>query len=227
MVSVVEFAQIDQTISPKLRVSLKADASGRTVVKSRIQSVLIVTKARDNRLIKLTRELAVYLMSKRTSTSPSDRPGSAASTASTATASGTNNHYSGNGSSGDRGLIVYVDAQLRKSKRFNAAGIKEEHPEFFRPTVRRRSSSSTSISTISAAASSASLGDLHRKRSVMGEEGQLRYWTGEMCSSQPHLFDFVITLGGDGTVLFTSWLLCVPCPSSLLSVVLLTLRHKG
>jgi NAD kinase len=61
----------------------------------------------------------------------------------------------------------------------------------------------------------------------MGEEGQLRYWTGEMCSSQPHLFDFVITLGGDGTVLFTSWLLCVPCPASLLSVVLLTLRDKG
>ena len=170
------------------------DHIGRTLVKSRIQSVLIVTKARDNRLIKLTRELAVYLMSKRSSSSsPSDRPPSSASTASTATA-----HT-------DRGLIVYVDAQLRKSKRFNAAGIKEEHPEFFRPTVRRRSSSSTSISTLSAAPSSSSLGDLHRKRN--GDDGQLRYWTGEMCSSSPHLFDFVITLGGDGTVLFTSWLL--------------------
>lgn len=181
---------------------------GRTVVKSRIQSVLIVTKARDNRLIKLTRELAVYLMSKRSSSPTSERPGSAASTASTATASGINNYSNSNT---DRGLIVYVDAQLRKSKRFNAAGIKEEHPEFFRPTVRRRSSSSTSVSTLSAAASSTSLGDLHRKRSIMGgghvDDGQLRYWTGEMCSSQPHLFDFVITLGGDGTVLFTSWLL--------------------
>lgn len=31
---------------------------------SSIQSVLIVTKARDNRLIKLTRELALYLMLK-------------------------------------------------------------------------------------------------------------------------------------------------------------------
>ena len=38
-------------------------------------------------------------------------------------------------------------------------------------------------------------------------EGQLRYWTPEMCSNTPQLFDFVITLGGDGTVLFTSWLL--------------------
>ena len=57
------------------------------------------------------------------------------------------------------------------------------------------------------------------------DEGQLRYWTSEMCSSSPHHFDFVVTvsclllgldtlacmltrlqLGGDGTVLFTSWL---------------------
>ena len=38
---------------------------GRTRVRSHIQSVLIVTKARDNRLIKLTRELALYLMMKR------------------------------------------------------------------------------------------------------------------------------------------------------------------
>ena len=34
-------------------------------MRSHIQSVLIVTKARDNRLIKLTRELALYLMMKR------------------------------------------------------------------------------------------------------------------------------------------------------------------
>ena len=45
---------------------------GRTKVKSNIQSVLIVTKARDNRLIKLTREVAVYLM-KMKRTANSDR----------------------------------------------------------------------------------------------------------------------------------------------------------
>lgn len=39
--------------------------TGRARVQTNIQSVLIVTKARDNRLIKLTRELAVYLMQKR------------------------------------------------------------------------------------------------------------------------------------------------------------------
>lgn len=37
---------------------------GRARVRSNIQNVLIITKARDNRLIKLTRELALYLMQK-------------------------------------------------------------------------------------------------------------------------------------------------------------------
>lgn len=27
-----------------------------------------------------------------------------------------------------------------------------------------------------------------------GDEGQLRYWTNEMCTKSPHLFDFVITV---------------------------------
>lgn len=36
--------------------------------------------------------------------------------------------------------------------------------------------------------------------------GKLKYWTPELCTKSPHLFDFVITLGGDGTVLYTSWL---------------------
>lgn len=38
---------------------------GRTRVRSNIQTVLIITKARDNRLIKLTRDLATYLMLKK------------------------------------------------------------------------------------------------------------------------------------------------------------------
>ncbi|KAI9847655.1 MAG: hypothetical protein M1838_000801 [Thelocarpon superellum] len=36
--------------------------------------------------------------------------------------------------------------------------------------------------------------------------GRLRYWTHELCAKSPHTFDFVVTLGGDGTVLFASWL---------------------
>ncbi|KAI0471665.1 ATP-NAD kinase [Xylariaceae sp. FL0804] len=35
---------------------------------------------------------------------------------------------------------------------------------------------------------------------------RLRFWNEQMCRARPHTFDFVITLGGDGTVLYTSWL---------------------
>lgn len=152
---------------------------GRTKVKSNIQHVLIVTKARDNGLIKLTREVAVYLMGKKTGA---------------------------NGRSNGRGMVVYVDSQLRTSKRFNAAGLEEEHPEFFKPYPRRRSSSSASIATLSASLSDVSL--LSRANSTNGakrrsdigrdaehEQGQLRYWTADMCSSTPNLFDFVVTVG--------------------------------
>ncbi|KAG5646275.1 hypothetical protein DXG03_003871 [Asterophora parasitica] len=140
---------------------------GRARVQSNIQTVLIVTKARDNRLIKLTRELAVYLMLK-------PKKGQ------------------------KRGLVVYVDNQLRHSRRFDAEGIRQEHPELFLPYPRRRTSS-TSISSLSSATNTKDEND-------MRDEGQLRYWTSSMCSHSPHLFDFVVTLGGDGTVLFTSWL---------------------
>ncbi|KAJ9114667.1 hypothetical protein QFC22_005543 [Naganishia vaughanmartiniae] len=163
---------------------------GRTKVKSNIQHVLIVTKARDNGLIKLTREVAVYLMSKKTGS---------------------------NGRSNGSGMVVYVDAQLRTSKRFNAAGLERERPEFFKPLPRRRASSSASVHTLSTSMSDVSLlsransSSGAKRRSDVGrdaenEQGQLRYWTADMCSNTPNLFDFVVTLGGDGTVLFTSWL---------------------
>ncbi|KAI6044685.1 hypothetical protein EDC04DRAFT_2641625 [Pisolithus marmoratus] len=133
---------------------------GRARIRTNIQSVLIVTKARDNRLIKLTRDLALYLMLKP-------------------------RH-------GGRGLVVYVDHQLRTSRRFDAAGIQHSNPELFRPVPRRRSTNSSVSSS--------------QDESTGLEEGQLRYWTSDMCARSAHLFDFVITLGGDGTVLFTSWL---------------------
>ncbi|BGP16445.1 hypothetical protein JCM10213v2_004447 [Rhodosporidiobolus nylandii] len=185
---------------------------GRARVVSHIQSVMIVTKARDNQLTRLTRELALWLMR-------TPRNGK------------------------DRGLVVYVDSQLRKSKRFDAAGMERDHPELFRPLPSRRysrTSSSASLATDGAPHrrgsatpghhhhhggaltplnmtglneallkrnnSITSQGGGHSKRAEEGEEGQLRYWTNEMCSKSPHLFDFVITLGGDGTVLYTSWL---------------------
>lgn len=35
---------------------------------------------------------------------------------------------------------------------------------------------------------------------------RLKYWTDEMCQTRPHIFDFIITLGGDRVVLHASWL---------------------
>lgn len=108
---------------------------------------------------------------------------------------------------------------MRYSKRFDAEGIERDHPEFFLPSPRRRTSSSNSLPTFSDFAANTTA------KNGVQEEGQLRYWTSEMCSRNPHLFDFVVTvsmskirhqpsqlmqyslqLGGDGTVLFTSWL---------------------
>lgn len=37
-------------------------------------------------------------------------------------------------------------------------------------------------------------------------EGRLKYWDNELAKRRPHTFDFVVTLGGDGTVLYASWL---------------------
>lgn len=73
---------------------------------------------------------------------------------------------------------VYVQDKLRTSKRFNAEGLLEEAAK--------------------------SYGD--DKEAVEGMRKRLRYWDEEMCKSRPHTFDFVVTLGGDGTVLYASWL---------------------
>jgi len=108
----------------------------RRPIKRAVRNVMIVTKARDNNLVSLTRELAEWLLS-------TPRYGSVV------------------------GVNVYVDAKLRNSKRFGAAGLIESQPQF---------------------------------------QHMLKYWTPDLCWSQPEKFDLVLTLGGDGTVLFTSWL---------------------
>lgn len=152
---------------------------GRARVKSTIQNVMIITKARDNHLIKLTRELAIWLM-----TTPR------------------------NGR--DTGLTVYVDSQLRQSKRFDAEGIRQDYPQIFAQNSAKGQNGATSESRPSEGISrngqngqsGSRIGSISNGR----EDSLLRYWTGDMCSRSPHLFDFVVTLGGDGTVLFCSWL---------------------
>lgn len=108
----------------------------RRPVKRAVKTVMIVTKARDNSLVHLTRELAEWLLS-------TPRYGSEA------------------------GINVYVDAKLRKSKRFDAPGLLQKDARF---------------------------------------ADMLHYWTPDLCWTSPEKFDLVLTLGGDGTVLFTSWL---------------------
>ena len=108
----------------------------RRPIKRAVRSVMIVTKARDNKLVFLTRDLAEWLLK-----TPQNNS--------------------------ELGVVVYVDAKLRNSKRFDAAGL-------VAPDTRLQS--------------------------------MLRYWTPDMCTSAPEKFDLVLTLGGDGTVLYTSWL---------------------
>lgn len=108
----------------------------RRPIKRAVRNVMIVTKARDNRLVYLTRELAEWLL-----TTP---------------------RY-GN----DLGVNVFVDAKLKTSKRFDADSLLRKEPRF---------------------------------------QNMLKYWTPDLCWTSPEKFDLVLTLGGDGTVLFTSWL---------------------
>jgi NAD+ kinase len=108
----------------------------RRPIKMTVRNVMIVTKARDNALVYLTRELAEWLMT-------TSRYGS------------------------DVGVNVYVDHKLRKSKRFDAPSLLAKDSRY---------------------------------------ENMLRWWTPDLCWETPEIFDLVLTLGGDGTVLFTSWL---------------------
>ncbi|KAK4971475.1 NAD(+) kinase [Elasticomyces elasticus] len=108
----------------------------RRPLKRAVRNVMVITKARDNTLVSLTRELAEWLL-------VTPRYGK------------------------DIGVNVWVDSKLRKSKRFGVDSLLEKDARY---------------------------------------KDMLRFWTPALCLEQPELFDLVITLGGDGTVLFTSWL---------------------
>ncbi|KAG0648815.1 putative kinase [Hyphodiscus hymeniophilus] len=76
---------------------------------------------------------------------------------------------------------VYVEDNLKNNKKFDAPGLLDE--------VRKEYSQGSD-----------SNGE-NRKL-----ERRLKYWDNEMCRTRPHTFDFIISLGGDGTVLYASWL---------------------
>lgn len=108
----------------------------RRPLKRAVRNVMVVTKARDNTLVTLTRELAEFLLA-------TPRYGK------------------------DIGVNVWVDSKLRKSKRFDMDTLLAQDDRF---------------------------------------KDMLHFWSPDLCLERPELFDLVITLGGDGTVLYTSWL---------------------
>ncbi|KAI1104885.1 ATP-NAD kinase [Jackrogersella minutella] len=78
---------------------------------------------------------------------------------------------------------VYVEESLKDTKEFDAPGLlKELHQQY----------------------SHTGQADGNAQANALG--GRLRYWSEKICRKRPHTFDFVITLGGDGTVLYASWL---------------------
>ncbi|KAI1767442.1 ATP-NAD kinase-domain-containing protein [Hypoxylon sp. FL1150] len=78
---------------------------------------------------------------------------------------------------------VYVEENLKNSEDFDAVGLLQEIYQEY---------------------ADAGLADGNASKSAI--DGRLRFWTEKMCHKRPQTFDFVITLGGDGTVLYASWL---------------------
>lgn len=50
------------------------------------------------------------------------------------------------------------------------------------------------------------LAELSAEHPEFNIEHRIKYWSAKACSYNPDTFDLIITLGGDGTILFTSWL---------------------
>ncbi|KAI8372092.1 ATP-NAD kinase-like domain-containing protein [Blakeslea trispora] len=96
--------------------------------------IVIVTKAKDNRLVSFTRQLVEWLLF-------TPRFGKKFP------------------------FVVYVDAHLKSSKKFG-------------------------------------YDDLIKTSSIW--KTQVKFWTPKLCYQQPDLFDLMITLGGDGTILFAT-----------------------
>ncbi|KAI0015379.1 ATP-NAD kinase [Xylariomycetidae sp. FL0641] len=78
---------------------------------------------------------------------------------------------------------VYVQDILKDNKDFNSSGLLKEVEQEYRDSK---------------------TGDQATLTEAIGR--RLRFWDENMCRTRPHTFDFVITLGGDGTVLYASWL---------------------
>ncbi|KAG0172550.1 NAD(+) kinase, partial [Apophysomyces sp. BC1021] len=99
-------------------------------------TILIITKAYDNRLVGYTRHLVEWLI--------------------LTPRFGINYPFT-----------VYIDGHLKNAKRFGYDQLVDSRPVFAE---------------------------------------KIKFWTPKFCQDNPELFHLIITLGGDGTVLLTSWL---------------------
>lgn len=78
---------------------------------------------------------------------------------------------------------IYIEDALRNNKHFDISGLVDElRSEYIEA------------------------GEIDRDAPPDVLNRRIRVWTEEMCRKRPHTFDFIITLGGDGTVLYASWL---------------------
>lgn len=99
----------------------------KATIQLHVRAIMIVTKARDNSLIYLTREVVEWLLARHDD------------------------------------ITVYVDANLKKLARFASELILKTYPK---------------------------------------AQHLLKYWTKDLVKRKPESFDLVITMGGDGTVLY-------------------------
>ncbi|TQS36722.1 hypothetical protein Golomagni_02819 [Golovinomyces magnicellulatus] len=76
---------------------------------------------------------------------------------------------------------VWVEDSMKDNDLFNATGLLEDIKSSFNTLPRTNGE-------------------------IRSPEKRLKYWHNEMCKTSPHTFDFVVTLGGDGTVLYANWL---------------------
>lgn len=100
-------------------------------MKLRIQNIFLLTKAHDSSLIKNSRDITRWLLSR------------------------------------DESYKVWVEDTLKENSSFDANGLVAENSSF---------------------------------------RNRLKYWNNHLCATRPQTFDIVLALGGDGTVLYASYL---------------------
>ncbi|KAK8041293.1 ATP-NAD kinase [Apiospora phragmitis] len=85
----------------------------------------------------------------------------------------------------ERGVryTVWLQDSLKENKRFDLKGMLEELRQEY-----------------------IDAGELEPDAPIDAIEKRVRFWNENLCRTRPHTFDLGITLGGDGTVLYASWL---------------------